>query len=276
MVRRPPFPSGQDTLDRGEGAFTRLLEGPPVSGLVPIPFKPSAPVPIQEAMDREVSPGAKRIRVLIVDDHSMIRQVLRLACESRPGIEVVGEAGTGDEALDLANSLAPDVMVLDLTLPGMSGLEVARRLRAEGSAVKILVLTASDDKSDAFQALRVGVHGYVEKSAPIHEVAAAIEAIDSGLTVYSAQSERMAHERLGEFARKARESARAIAALTPREREVLSLIAEGYSTRQIATRLKLSERTAETHISNIYNKLGVRTRVQALYRAAGMGLVDLD
>jgi DNA-binding NarL/FixJ family response regulator len=232
-------------------------------------------MPIHQAMDTARSLGGRKIKVLIVDDHSMIRHVVRLACEARPRIEVVGEAGTGQEALDLARSLAPDVIVLDLSLPGISGLDVVRRLRAELSRAKILVLTASDDKSDAFQALRLGVQGYVDKSAPIEDVAAGIEAIDSGMTVYSAQTERLAHERLGEFVRNARESARAIATLTPREREVLSLIAEGYSTRQIATRLKLSERTAETHIGNIYSKLGVRTRVQALYRAAGMGLVEL-
>src|SRR6266498_4223835 len=128
----------------------------------------------------------------------------------------------------------------------------------------------------ALPILRLRVSGYVEKTASVEEIADAIQAVARGELVFSKELERRAQLQLGEFARKARETARALARLTPREREVLALLAEGLSTRQIANRLGLSARTVESHIGNIYQKLDVRTRVQALYRAAGLGLVDLN
>jgi RNA polymerase sigma factor (sigma-70 family) len=225
----------------------------------------------------EVMPGGddQRVRVLVVDDHPIVRAMVRVACDGRDGLAVVGEAGDGDEALRLAADLQPDVIVLDLILPGMQGLEVAQALIADESAARILVLTATDDKSAVFEALRLGVSGYVEKTASVEEIADAIEAVARGELVFSKELERRAQVQLGEFARKARETARALARLTPRERQVLALLAEGLSTRQIAKRLGLSDRTVESHIGNVYQKLDVRTRVQALYRAAGLGLVDL-
>jgi DNA-binding NarL/FixJ family response regulator len=221
-------------------------------------------------MDR----GSKA-RILVVDDHAMIRQAIRIACSGRPGLEVVGEAATGPEALQQNLRLRPDVVVLDLILPVLDGLEVARQLKADPSGPRILVLTAADDEDVAFEALRLGVDGYVEKTAPLEEIAGAIEAVAGGTQVFSVRAERTAHARLGELARRARETARAVRAMTRRERQVLALIAQGLSTRQIASRLKVSERTVESHIGNLYQKLGVRTRVQALYRAAGLGLVDI-
>jgi len=216
------------------------------------------------------------LRVLIVDDHPMVRQIVRLACGQHPDMVVVGEAADGVEALERCRALHPDLIVLDLLLPRMHGLEVAAQLRAEGSKAKILVLTAVEDKAAVFEALRAGASGYVEKSAPVEEIAASIAAVAGGTRVFSLEQERRAQEHLGEFARKARDTARVLALLTPREREVLSLIAEGLPTKQIAARLGVSERTAETHIRKIYRKLEVRTRVQALYRAAGLGLVNRD
>jgi RNA polymerase sigma factor (sigma-70 family) len=215
------------------------------------------------------------VRVLVVDDHPIVRAMVRVACDDRDGLIVVGEAWDGPEALRLAADLQPDIIVLDLILPGMQGLEVAQQLIAGESAARILVLTATDDKSAVFEALRLGVSGYVEKTASVEEIADAIEAVARGELVFSKELERRAQVQLGEFARKARETARALARLTPRERQVLALLAEGLSTRQIAKRLGLSDRTVESHIGNVYQKLDVRTRVQALYRAAGLGLVDL-
>jgi RNA polymerase sigma factor (sigma-70 family) len=217
----------------------------------------------------------QRVRVLVVDDHPIVRAMVRVACDGRDRLAVVGEAGDGAEALRQAADLQPDVIVLDLILPGMQGLEVAQALIADESAARILVLTATDDKSAVFEALRLGVSGYVEKTASVEEIADAIEAVARGELVFSKELERRAQVQLGEFARKARETARALARLTPRERQVLALLAEGLSTRQIAKRLGLSDRTVESHIGNVYQKLDVRTRVQALYRAAGLGLVDL-
>jgi DNA-binding NarL/FixJ family response regulator len=217
----------------------------------------------------------QRVRVLVVDDHPIVRAMVRLACDERDGLTVVGEAGDGNEALRLATELQPDVIVLDLILPGMNGLEVAQRLALDESTARILILTATDDKSAVFEALRLGVSGYVEKTASVDEIADAIQTVARGELVFSKELERRAQVQLGEFARKARETARALARLTPRERQVLALLAEGLSTRQIAKRLGLSDRTVESHIGNVYQKLDVRTRVQALYRAAGLGLVNL-
>jgi DNA-binding NarL/FixJ family response regulator len=212
--------------------------------------------------------------VLIVDDHPMIRDIIRIACEERPALTVVGEAGDGREAVERYLELRPDVVVLDLVMPGIEGLEVARQLREADPEARILILSGRDDRATIFECLRIGVRGYQEKSTPVDEIAAAIEAVAAGTRVFSVELERGALSHLGDVARQARETARA-ARLTPRERQVMQLIAQGLSTRQIASNLGVSERTAETHISNLYHKLEVRTRVQALHRAAGLGLVNL-
>lgn len=219
--------------------------------------------------------SASKIRVVVVDDHPMVREIVKIACEDHPTIELVGFAATGREALKEFRRCKPDVMVLDLGLPDMNGLEVIRRITAEGGNPKVLVLTATVDRAAMFDALRLGVAGYLEKTAPVQQIAAAIEAVVQGTKLYTVQHRRTAHSHLGEFGRTAADTARSLESLTPREREVLALIAEGLSTRQVSTRLSISVRTAETHISNLYDKLDVRTRVEAVHRAAGLGLVDL-
>jgi DNA-binding NarL/FixJ family response regulator len=217
----------------------------------------------------------KPIRVLLVDDHPVVRDMVRLACSHRPSLEVVGEAADGIAALAKCRRLQPDVLVLNLHMPELDGFEVMRRLREMGSKVRILVLTSSDDGSAVFEALRLGVDGYMLKTARVEEITAAIEAVANGTQVFSVETERAAIAKLGEHVKTAREGARTLESLTGREREVLALIMKGLSTRQVATRLGLSSRTVETHVGNIYQKLGVRTRVQALYRAARLGLLDL-
>lgn len=219
--------------------------------------------------------GVQPLGVLIVDDHPMIRQMVRLACEDRPGLKVVGEARDGHEALERCRELEPAVVVLDLVLPGLDGIEVARRLRQEGSAARILILSGRDDGEAVYEALRAGVDGYQEKTAPVKEIAAAIEAVAGGTKVFTLEQQRAAFARLGKEARDARTAASAASGLTPRERQVIELLVQGLSTRQMAFRLGVSERTAEAHIANLYQKLDVRTRVQAVNRAAGLGLVRL-
>jgi DNA-binding NarL/FixJ family response regulator len=223
----------------------------------------------------EPEPPVSPVRILIVDDHPLIRQIIRLGCEGRPDLEIVGEAADGHQALAMARELQPDVVVLDLVIPGMDGFEVASRLRANGSAARILIVSAHGERGIVFEALRLGAAGFLEKTASVDEIVAAVVAVAGGTEVFSVEHERSAQARLGELARAARSAARAAATLTARERQVLQLIVEGLTSRQVATRLQLSERTVETHIANLYRKLDVRTRVQALHRAASLGLVDL-
>lgn len=215
-------------------------------------------------------------RVLIVDDHPMVRDMIRLGFADRPALEVIAEASTGREALEFCRLDDPDVVVLDLILPGMDGFEVIRQLRDGGSKARILILTNRDDRDAIFESFRLGVDGFLEKTAPLDEIIGAIEGIGQGQHVFRKEHERMAHLHLAEMAQKGRRAAKAASALTRREREILELIAEGLTTRQMASRLKVSERTVETHIANLYGKLDVNSRVQAIHRAAGLGLVDLE
>jgi DNA-binding NarL/FixJ family response regulator len=217
-----------------------------------------------------------KIRILLVDDHPMIREIVTLACRRRWGLEVAGEVGDGHAALEAYDRLLPDVVVLDLIMPGLDGIEVARQLRQRTPPANILILSGRDDKQSVFDSIRVGARGYLTKGAALDEIGAAIETVGRGGWVFSAQQERAALATLGEVARKARGSAHVLVALTPREREILHLLVQGLSTRQMATRLGLSERTIESHISNIYGKMQVQSRVQVLHRAAGLGYVEID
>ncbi len=225
------------------------------------------------AVSHEVSAP---VRVLVVDDHPMIREIVRLACEDRPDVAVVGEACDGSEALIRCRELRPDVVVLDLTLPGMDGLQVAAHLRRESPMPKILVLTARDDRATILEAIRAGVDGYLSKSVSIDQIGPAIVAVASGTQVFSSDHERLAQAQVGYLARRARDAARAASTLTRRERQVLGLIGAGLTNRQIASTLGVTERTTETHVANLYRKLQVRTRVQAVHHAASLGLIDLS
>jgi len=213
-------------------------------------------------------------RVLVVDDHPMVRDMIRIGCADKPALEVIAEASSGLEALEFCRLDDPDVVVLDLILPGIDGFEVIRRLREGGSKARIFILTNRDDRDAIFEAFRLGADGFMEKTAPLDEIIRSIETIGQGRQVFRKEHERMAHHHLAEMARKARKAAKAASVLTMREREVLQLIAQGLTTRQMASRMTLSERTVETHIANLYDKLDVRTRVQAVQRAAGLGLVS--
>ena len=215
------------------------------------------------------------IRVALVDDHPMIRDVLRAACQERPNLVVVGEASSGSEALVMCRNAAPDVLVLDLSLPGLDGLEVARRLRTLGDGPRILVLSARDDREAVLESIRAGASAFLDKTAPVERIIGAIESIASGAQVLSLEQQRRAHAALGDLARAARAAAAGSSFLTRREREVLDLLVGGLTSRQMAQRLAVSERTVEAHIASVYRKLDVRTRVQAVHRAASLGLADL-
>jgi len=160
-------------------------------------------------------------------------------------------------------------------LPDLDGLEVIQRLREMQLAIHILVITGRDDRATVLNVLREGADGYLEKTGSIDRIGASIEAVGSGTRLFSLEHRREVQEEIGDMARRMRQAARAAATLTRRERQVLGLISEGLTTRQMARRLGVSERTIESHISALYQKLDVRTRVQALHRAAGLGLVEL-
>ena len=216
-------------------------------------------------------------RVLIVEDHPVLRGVIRLACEHAPGLDMAGEVEDGESALEACRSEHPDVVVLDLSLPGeLQGLDLARAVRAEGLPIRILVLTGRTDDQALFESLAVGVDGYLEKTAGVRFIADALTRVAQGERVFSPEQERGAIAELGRRARHAREEADVRASLTQREIEILGYVSLGLTVRQVATRLRLSPRTVETHLAKLYRKLGVRNRVQALSRAASLGLIDLS
>jgi DNA-binding NarL/FixJ family response regulator len=217
------------------------------------------------------------VQVFVVEDHPVLRGVVRLACEHTPGLALAGEAATGEEAVEACRGLHPDVVVLDLSLPGaLQGLDVARALRAEGTAGRILVLTGRTDEEAVFEAIRVGADGYLEKTAGMRFIADALLRVAAGERVFTPEQERIAVSQLGEMARRTRQSSDIRAVLTQRELQILELLSRGFTVKQVATRLRLSPRTVETHISKLYRKLGVRNRVQAVSKASAIGLVELS
>lgn len=218
---------------------------------------------------------AGSIRVLIAESHPVLRGVVRLACEASPRLQVVGEVETGEEAVEAGRTLAPDVIILDLSLAGIEGLEVARLLRSEGSSAKIVVLSGRSDEQTVFESIRAGADGYLEKTAGVRSIVEALEQVVAGERVFTPEQEQGALRELGRVARRAREVSGVASKITPRELEVLEYVSHGLTVGQVASRMGLSPRTVETHLAKICRKLGVSNRVQALARAASLGLIDL-
>jgi DNA-binding NarL/FixJ family response regulator len=207
-----------------------------------------------------------RVRVMLVDDHTLVREGIRHILTATPGIEVVAEAGDGTEALRHAAEARPDVVVLDLSLPGISGLELATRLREVLPAVKVLILSVHDHPEYVLGAVRAGAQGYLRKDTSPAELRAALQAVARGESYFSPPVARhltaaVRGENLPE------DPAGRLARLTPREREVLAGIAAGETSRAIATRLGLSPRTVETYRESLARKLDIKT-VAALTRFA--------
>lgn len=198
------------------------------------------------------------LRVIIADDHAVVRQGIRTVLEDVDGLEVVAEAGDGDEALQLADELQPDVVVLDVTMPGKTGLDVARELRDKGSGVAVLILSMHDEPEYVLEAVRAGADGYVLKDMAPSELRAAVTAVHEGREYFSG---RVTHQlsvglrqELEEEQRKSR-----MESLTPREIEVLILVARGHTNRGIAEELGISPRTVETHRERVMAKLRIRS-----------------
>ena len=214
------------------------------------------------------------IRVVLADDQAMVRSGLRLLIDAEPDIEVVGEAGDGAAAVEEVRWRRPDVVLMDVQMPGMNGLEATRRIAAESPASKVVVLTTFDLDEYLFAALRAGASGFLLKHAPADELIAAIRTVAGGDALLSpAVTGRV----IGAFARRGTpdaSSTRLLARLSEREREVLLLVARGHSNAEIAGSLVVGEATVKTHLSSIFAKLGLRDRVAAVVFAYESGLVE--
>ena len=212
--------------------------------------------------------------VLLVDDHPVFRRGLRALLSAVPDIEVLAEGSDGEEAVRLALELRPDVVVMDLQMPGLDGVEATRRILAEAPEVGVLVLTMSEDEDSVFAAMRAGARGYLVKGADSPDVLRAIESVARGEAIFGPS---VAGRILGYLTKPldARDQ-QMFPDLTSREREVLSLLAAGVSNSQIAQRLALSPKTVRNHVSSIFSKLQVADRAEAIVRARRAGLGQDD
>lgn len=213
------------------------------------------------------------IRVLIADDEALVRSGFKMILEAQDDIEVVAEASDGQSALDLALEHKPDVVLMDIRMPGTDGLEATRRLVGMQKEARVLILTTFDLDEYVYEAMRVGASGFLLKSAPATELASAVRGVMSGDVLLSAPITRRLIE---EFVRKAplgRDDADPLASLTEREKEVLRLMARGLSNLEIARDLVVGESTVKTHVNRILSKLGLRDRVQAVVLAYESGFV---
>jgi len=203
--------------------------------------------------------------IVIADDQGMVRAGFRSLLSGEPDLEVVGEAGNGEEALEVVERLAPDVTLMDIRMPVLDGITATRRLVESGASTRVLVLTTFDLDEYVFEALRAGASGFLLKDAPAEELAAAIRVVAAGESLLAPGVTRRV---IDAFVRRpappARPSEPRLGLLTPREIEVLGLLARGMSNLDIASTLFVSEGTTKTHVSNVLTKLGLRDRVQAV------------
>jgi two-component system, NarL family, response regulator LiaR len=206
------------------------------------------------------------IRVLIVDDHQVVREGLRNFLELQDGMEVAGEAGDGEEGIDLATELRPDVVLMDLVMPTLGGVEAMRAIRERVPGTRVIVLTSFIDEEHLLPAMRAGAAGYLLKNVQPQELARAIRAADAGEALIDPTVAARLVEALAESERDD-----GYERLTPREREVLVLIGRGFSNKRIALELGVAEKTAKTHVSNLLGKLRLADRTQAALYASRIG-----
>jgi DNA-binding NarL/FixJ family response regulator len=220
--------------------------------------------------------GDQSLRVLIVDDHALFRRGLQMVLKQEPDIDVVGEAEDGHEAVQKAQELMPDVILMDVRMPKRSGIEATRQVKDLLPHVKILMLTISDEEADLYDAIKAGASGYLLKEISIDEVADAIRSVQAG---QSRISPSMASKLLAEFAamsKRADERQQLPAPrLTEREMEVLKLVAQGMNNRDIAKELFISENTVKNHIRNILEKLHLHSRMEAVVYAVREKLLEI-
>jgi DNA-binding NarL/FixJ family response regulator len=215
--------------------------------------------------------------VLIADDQALVRVGLRKVFESEPDMTVVGDAGDGDQAVHAARRLRPDVILMDIRMPVLDGIEATRRITGESPEARVIILTTFGIDAYVYESLRAGASGFMLKDAPPEEIVAAIRVVANGDALLAPAITRAVIE---EFARRApstppeRVPQPALEELTPREREVLELLARGLSNPEICERLVISEATTKTHVARILQKLGLRDRIQAVIYAYESGLIE--
>ncbi|MCR6488919.1 response regulator transcription factor [Amycolatopsis sp. OK19-0408] len=216
------------------------------------------------------------ISVLIADDQTMVRQSFRAVLDAQDDIRVVGEAADGAEAVSGCAELSPDVVLMDVRMPGVDGVEATRRILGTGGAVRVLMLTTFDIDEYVYGALRAGASGFLLKDAPLDDLVVAVRVVAAGNALFAPSVTRRL---IGEFAvrgQAAEPGARGrsgISDLTERETEVLRLVAKGLSNKEIAEVLVIAEQTAKTHVSRVFGKLGARDRAQAVVAAYEAGIV---
>ncbi len=208
------------------------------------------------------------LRIVVADDHAVVREGIRALLSAVDGYELIGDAGTGADAVRAAVTLSPDVVVMDIQMPGMTGIEATREIARVAPGVAVLMLTMFEDDESVFAAMRAGALGYVLKGAAPDAMIRAIASVAAGEAVFGAGVARRALA----YLTAPRPGSTAFPELTPREREVLGLIAAGLSNAAIAARLGLASNTVGNHISNIFAKLRVASRAEAIVRARSAGL----
>ena len=216
------------------------------------------------------------LSVLLVEDHAIVRQGIKALLAEEPDIVVVGEAGDGSQALALVQELCPDIVLMDLSLPGIGGIEATRLVRERFPETRVVVLSMHESEEYVYRALRAGASAYVVKQSTSSELALALRAVAAGSTFLSpAVSDIL----IGDYVHRVESQAQdreALDVLTPREREVLHLIAQGYNNRQIAERLHISIKTVETHRGNMMAKLDVHDRAGLVHFAMQSGLITFE
>ena len=207
------------------------------------------------------------MRVLIADDHGIVRSGIRLLLERQPDIEVIGEAADGAEARELAIRERPDLAILDVKMPKLTGLQATREIKSQAPEVSVLILSMHDDERYLFEALKAGASGYVLKAQADTDLLAAIRAVERGEPFLTPEAQRT-------LIRDVLERGSGGEELTPREEEIVKLVAEAHTTKEIAAILHLSEKTVENHRANAMRKLGMRDRVELVRYAIRRGLIE--
>jgi DNA-binding NarL/FixJ family response regulator len=242
---------------------------------VPAPAPvPSVPTPA------EPGTGNDPIRVLIADDHAFFRRGLEAVLQGEVGLDLVGQASDGQEAVQIASEVVPDVVLMDIRMPKITGIEAARQMKEVAPSAKIVMLTISDEEEDLFEAIRAGASGYLLKDIPLDELADSVRAVYGGQSLINPS---MAGKLLTEFATLARRDAEDEPAkhapapkLTEREMEVLRLVARGMNNRDIAKELFISENTVKNHVRNILEKLQIHSRMEAVMIAVREKLIEIS